>query len=212
MGTIRVRYKHGALPGDPSAFNAIGAANGFPRLVYGGDEHDIPDEELDDKEPFINYRFPDKSEKMITEKEHRAMLYKYGGFRGPLFNDPAPASKANGSIISLPREMTHKETVEFLEKQRLATLKYKHFNPMCMEIISEIPGEKEKKQDAPAGKDKEKIQDITKMKPKDAIEYLKTIKDESTLNDMMILLDKSEQPHPAVISQVEMMLRNFRKQ
>lgn len=213
MGTIKVRYKHGEVPGDASSYNAIGTTNGYPRLVYGGDEHDIPDDLLDDKEPFMMYRFPDKHEEQVTEKKHRELLWKYGGFRGPRFNDAAPASRASGSLISLPRQMNQAELVEFLEKQRRATLTYRHFNPMCMELISELPGEKEKKQDKPEGKDKEpRLLDITKMKPKEAIEYVKTVKDENDLANLQVVLDKSENPHPAVISQIELQIKTLRGQ
>jgi hypothetical protein len=212
MGTIRVRYKQGEVPGDASAFNAYGVDNGFPRVVYPGTEEDIPDELLDDKEDYKMYRYPNKTEKMLTEKQYRAEQHKYGGYdRNPHYAEPAPLASRNKSILLPPRAMTPPEHMEFLKKQRDALLKYRHFNPVCMELISDEPGRATTKEDekavATAGK-----ADISKMSQKDGIEYIKSIKDEVELGELSIVLDRDKNTNPIYFAVLEQQLRTLRAQ
>ena len=212
MGTIKIRLKQGEVPGDASIFTAEGSDNGFPRLLYPGQELDIPDTLLDDKEEFKMYRFPDKSEKMLTEKEYRAVLHKYGGYdRNPHYAEPAPLASNNKSILLPPRQMTPEEHVQFLKKQRLAVLKYKHFNPTCMELISDepdAPTSKEDKKAAAVGK----FSDVSRMTQKQGIEYIKSIKDENTLSELSIVLDRDKTTNPVFFATIEMCLKNLRGQ
>ena len=213
MGTIRVRFKQGEIPGDASAFNSYGAADpNFPRLVYPGQELDIPDDLLDDKEDFKMYRYPDKSEKMLTEKQYRAELHKFGGYdKNPHYAEPAPMHSTNKSIILPPRQMDPKQHVEFLAKQRMALLKYRHFNPVCMELISEItlppPGKEDKNTPKVDGKP-----DVTKMPYKSAVDYIMSMTNETDLAELSIVLDRAQNPDPRLIQQLEMRLRNLRGQ
>ena len=209
MGTIKIRYKHGALPGDPAAFNAHGAPNGFPRVVFGGDEHDIPDTELDDKDTFIIYRYKDGKEKPMTEKEYRKTLYETGGYRGPQYNEAAPAGRNenNKNLVLLPRKMNQAETIEFLNKQKAATLKFKFFNPMCMELISTLPGDTSSEKDDKA--QDRKTPDIAKMSVKDALAYIGEVKDENELTGVSIAEDRG-QARPAVLMGIENQLKKIR--
>jgi len=209
--TIKIRYKHPDMVGDIAAFTAQGAANGFPRSVFGGDEADIPADELDDKQPFKLYKHKGGKEEMVTEKQHRALLYEHGGFQGPRFNDAAPEAKGKGSFILPPRKMNHEEFVEFLSKQKAATLKYRHFNPMCMELISELDGAPAKTTEKERTQEGTKGHDFLKMKPKEAIEHIKTITDEAELTALMVQEDKSDNPRPAVISVLDARLKSVRK-
>ena len=210
--TIRVRFKQGEVPGDASGFNDYGVDNGFPRLVYPGAEMDIPADLLDEKEEFIMYRFPDKSEKMLTEKEHRAALYKYGGYTSNThYAEPAPLASSNKSIILPPRQMNQTEHVQFLKKQREATLKYKHFNPCSMELISE------EKETAPNKEDEAQFKtsgspDLLKMSKKEGIDYIKSIKDETFLSELSIIMDKAKNVEPVWFQVLEMQLKSLRGQ
>jgi|SRR5665213_1657947 len=214
--TIRIRYKQGALPGEASAFNDYSAPtdiNGrtFNCLMYPGQEADIPGDLLDDREEFRYYRFPDKSEKMVTEKEYRSLLYKYGGYeKHDQWLNAAPMASTIKSIILDPRQMDQREQVQFLKKQREATLKYRYFDGRCMELISEEPGSALTKEDEL--KPVSSGPDILKMSQKDAIHYIKSIKDESLLSDISLILDRAKNANPVLFPLVEVQLKSIRNQ
>jgi len=149
--TIRIRYKHsGAILGDMASHNPYNIPGGFPGPKYPGYEEEIPATLLDDKYKTINYKNPDGTRELITEKEYRLRLHKYGGFTSHVsWHDPAPPQNPRNAnetnIVVPPRRLTDEEREQFMLKQEIGLRYFKHFNPICMEIVDEIPDEIMKK-------------------------------------------------------------------
>lgn len=208
--TIRIRYKNGDTVGDPAAFNNYNSVGGFPKLKYPGDEEEIPATELDDTEPFLMYTHPNKNKEQVTEKQYRQLMFKYGGYdKNSHYHEAAPPARPkNVSMILPPRKMDQAEFAAFLAKQQAATLKYKHFNPISMELISEMD-EKVDEKNVKNNKKDSKTPDISKMKVKEAVDYIKDIQDENVLASLSVEEDRNQQ-RPAIIHELEQQMKRLR--
>lgn len=150
--TILVRYKDVSpvWPGDVAAMNAYNLPQGFDGPKYPGYEENIPGDFLDDNDRVFDYKGPadqrgGRDHEMVTEMEYRRRLYETGGYHSHgtrRYNVPAPPkllqNKSMLRVYSPPRKLEGQELENFLYKTKVATLLLKHYNPICMELISDI--------------------------------------------------------------------------
>ena len=221
--TIRIRYKHSDMSlGDMSSFNPHNQIGGWPAPKYAGYEEDIPATLLDDKHKKIGYKEQGRIE-FITEREKRKREHQYGGFEGhAAFRTPAPPANignVNGQqkILVPARQLDNYEMAEFLKKQEIGLHYLKEFNPICMEIVGDLPDEvmalakkehpewfegeevarpKTKKFDG-------KIPDITKIAPQEAIKIINEVKDPDVLREFRVQETKLGAPRPMVLTAIE---------
>jgi len=204
---IKIRYKNtGDHLGDPASFNSHNMAGNFPGMKWPGQEEMIPGDVLDDKKKIISYQNPDKSREMITEKEYRARLHRYGGFTSQTsYHDPAPPALENPgrpNMVLPPAPLDGDQYAAFLTKQEFALLNFKHFNPICMEYIGEVPddfkpGEKKVQSGSP------KDIHITELDVDNSVKIIKQLKDVSVLNRLMDEEIKLASPRPEVVTALE---------
>lgn len=152
---ITIRYKDSSpnWPGDVSSMNHYNMVQGFDGPKYPGYEEPIPGDFLNDTDKNIEYKGRldlqgNRSYEYITEMEYRKRIYLTGGYHNHgarKFHEAAPprlmANKTMLKIYAKPRELQGQELENFLWKTKVAVLLFKHFQPLCMELISDIDNE-----------------------------------------------------------------------
>lgn len=194
MGFIKVRMKKTSeLEGEnPSAVHAYGAGNELPRMVYPGEVYAIPDDavphldkdgkKIESVSVLINRDTGERA--MLTEYENRQRLIKNRGLHAQFsFLTPAPVKRG-----AEPKVLKQEDKLKYEKAMIDGFLKHKHFNPVCMEIVSnDTPLDNDddpasKGWDIPQTQSKsEPSIDISKMSDTAVVELIKKTTDSSTL-------------------------------
>ncbi len=153
---ILIRYKDSPGPhkGDVSSFNNYNMNQSkFDGPKYPGFEEYIPGDILDDIDRCVEYKGRmdlqgARNFDHITQLEYRKRLFETGGYTNhgarTIYEPAPPRLMQNKSMLKvyLPaRKLEGQALVDFLYKTKVAVLFLKNFNPICMELISDIPDE-----------------------------------------------------------------------
>jgi hypothetical protein len=238
---ITIRYKDSSpnWPGDVAAMNKFNLPQGFDGPKYPGYEEQIPGDLLDDTDKVIDYKGPadqrgGRDHEQITEMEYRKRLYETGGYHNHSsrkMHQPAPPrlmqNKSMLKVYSPPRALQAQDLENFLWKTKVATLVLKEFNPICMELISEVtddmmatlktkakePGGKiyenllkgpgmikptKEERDMPKAAPANDAPDITQMDENNAVKYVKEVSDVDLLKNYSAQESKKSRPRVAV--------------
>jgi hypothetical protein len=153
---ILIRYKDSPGPhkGDVSSFNNFNMTQSkFDGPKYGGFEEWIPGNILDDNDRCVEYKGrPDinggRNFDHITKLEYRRRLFETGGYTNHgarnVYEPAPPRLMQNKTMLKvyLPaRKLEGQALVDFMYKTKVGVLFLEHFNPICMELVGDIPDE-----------------------------------------------------------------------
>jgi hypothetical protein len=206
---------------NPSAVHAYGTPHGIPRMVYPGEVFEIPDDpvpHLNKKgEPIATVMGPKHpvtgERKFLTELENRERLIAGNGIQSQYgFYESAPLRRGMESI-TLPANQRE----AFVEKQLAAFRKYKHFNPVCMEIVpNDTPTDAEDDAarkgwvlDAPVVK--EEVLDISALTVEEAKEVLARPMAVETL-EYMKTQEQGDKKRSMILNLLDVAIKNANKQ